>query len=198
MKSLRELFNNYGSDKDRNGYTPVYQSLFQSMRDKDIKLLEIGIGTMIPGEASSMVGYALKGYKPGGSLRAWRDYFSNGQIHGADVQPDTQFEEDRIKTFLCDSTSDKIKDITDNDYDIIIDDGLHTPDAQYKTLQNLWDNLKPGGHYIIEDIVPGSAIFTTYLKLVKDIIGDSLLYAADVQETDGSWKVPIMVITKNL
>ena len=39
---LAELFNKYGSDKNRNGYTPVYHSLFKNLREKPIVLLEIG------------------------------------------------------------------------------------------------------------------------------------------------------------
>ena len=197
MKTLGELFNHYGSDKDCNGYTPVYQSLFEARRKEKIKFLEVGIGTMIPGEASSMVGYALEGYAPGGSLRAWRDYFPNGEIHGMDVQPDTQFEDDRIKTFLCDSTSrNATSKIINDTYDIILDDGLHTPEAQYQTFNNLWTYLKPGGVYIVEDIVPGSILFTHYLGFIKDFAKDGLVYGATVQEKDGSWKVPIMIISK--
>ncbi len=101
MTDLCDLFNKYGSDKDRNGYAQVYHTLFHKLCDQPINFLEIGIGTMIPGVASSMQGYALEGYKPGGSLRAWRDYFVNGRIVGVDIQPDTQFtDEQRIETYL--------------------------------------------------------------------------------------------------
>ncbi len=148
MESLRNLFNKYGSDKDRNGYTPVYQSLFQGIRHNHIKMLEIGIGTMIPGKPSSMVGYGLEGYKPGGSLRAWRDFFQNGEIHGMDIQPDTQFKEDRIKTFLVDSIGDYDDDWINTSfdkYDIILDDGLHSAEAQFKTVWKGERRGKPGG-----------------------------------------------------
>ena len=77
---LGQLFRLYGSDKDTNGYTSVYHTLFDHMKQKPMRLLEIGIGTMIPNVPSSMVGYSRPGYKPGGSLRAWRDYFVRGDI----------------------------------------------------------------------------------------------------------------------
>src|SRR5579863_5736399 len=129
---LDELFNHYGSDKTRNGYAPIYHSLFKHIKNNRINLLEIGIGTMIPGVHSSMVGYSLPGYKPGGSLRAWRDYFPNSNILGADVQSDTQFTEDRISTILCDSTSpEKTEEIfKGKSFDIIIDDGSHYDEHQ--------------------------------------------------------------------
>ena len=85
MLNLRDLFNKYGSDKGRNGYAPIYESLFKNIKDKPLELLEIGIGTLIPGAPSTMVGFSLPGYSPGGSLRAWRDYFTNGLIYGGDV-----------------------------------------------------------------------------------------------------------------
>jgi hypothetical protein len=48
MKTLRQLIDHYGSDKNLNEYTPIYHSIFNSIKDNDINLLEIGIGTMIP------------------------------------------------------------------------------------------------------------------------------------------------------
>ena len=98
---LGDLFNLYGSDKERNGYVPLYQTLFRTKQENEVSLLEVGIGTMIEGAHSSMVGYALPNYKPGGSLRAWRDYFPKGSIVGLDVQEDTQFQEEHITTYLC-------------------------------------------------------------------------------------------------
>ena len=159
---LSELFNYYGSDKTQNNYTPLYHTLLHQLKEEHINLLEIGIGTMIEGAPSSMVGYALTGYKPGGSLRAWRDYFPNGRIIGCDIQPDTQFTEDRIETYLCNSTkSDEVHKLMNElniQYNIIIDDGSHAALDQYATLQNLYPYLKKGGIYVIEDIHPGSLI----------------------------------------
>src|ERR1700730_10847839 len=83
---LDELFDRYGSDKNRNGYTPVYHALLKHLRDRPMDILEIGIGTLIAGAPSSMVGFALPGYRPGGSLRAWRDYFPKAPVLGMDVQ----------------------------------------------------------------------------------------------------------------
>lgn len=165
---LAELFNKYGSDKDRNGYAQVYYTLFANKCNDNIVLLEIGIGTMIPGVHSSMHDYSLEGYKPGGSLRAWRDFFPNGRIIGVDVQPDTQFDDEpRIETYICNST--KASELTelisnlkiddeDLKFDIIIDDGSHYDMDQLQTLRNFYPYLKDGGIYIIEDINPNCRI----------------------------------------
>ena len=38
--------------------------------------------------------------KPGASLRAWRDYFENALIYGADIDKNILFKENRINTFF--------------------------------------------------------------------------------------------------
>ena len=188
---LGTLFNTYGSDKDRNGYTPVYESLFKHMRTADIALLEIGIGTMIPGVQSSMVGYALPGYAPGGSLRAWRDYFVHGQIVGLDIQPDTQFTDDRITTGLADSSDKSALDavLGDKTFDIILDDGLHWDETQMTTLRNLWHRVRPGGFYIIEDITEWSRIPNLFRPQLREIVGASPFFFTE--------KKNVLVISKS-
>lgn len=175
---LDELMNKYGSDKARNGYVPMYHSFLKHLRDRPIDLLEIGIGTMIPGAPSSMVGYSLPGYAPGGSLRAWRDYFPNGHIVGADIQPDTQFVEERIQTVLADSSNKDALDrvLGDRTFDVIIDDGLHYDETQIKTMENLWHRVRPGGYYIIEDITEWSRIPNQFRHRIDAIVGNDAFY----------------------
>lgn len=172
---LSTLFNKYGSDKDRNGYSPLYHTLFYRNKNDNMNVLEIGIGTMIPNVRSSMVGYALENYSSGGSLRAWRDYFPNSRIIGIDIQPDTQINEDRIETYLCDSTNNKgVNDVMNRlniNFDIIIDDGCHHFQSQFDTLKHFYPYLKEGGIYIIEDIYPGSLV-STNPNIVKNIVNN--------------------------
>lgn len=178
VKDLSVLFRKYGSDKDINGYTPLYQTLFDHLQDREIFLLEVGIGTMIPGVPSSMVGFSMEGYRPGGSLRAWRDFFSKGIIIGMDIQKDTQFIEERIGTHLCDSTKKVEVDelfegsLNQMEFDIIIDDGSHCDQHQFLTLANLYPHLKSGGIYVIEDINIGSEISGNPSR-VAEIVGNN-------------------------
>jgi hypothetical protein len=174
MQTLRQLIDFYGSDKNLNEYTPIYQSLFYPIKNNSINLLEIGIGTLIPSVPSSMVGYGLSHYKQGASLRSFRDFFPNGKIYGGDVQKDCMFEEDRIKTFLFDSTNidecnNVLQDLT---FDIIIDDGLHEANAQLNTFSNLFPRLKKGGYYFIEDIAPHNPLYEQWETTFKDIEGE--------------------------
>ena len=173
VDNLDDLFNHYGSDKDRGGYTPYYHSMFKHIRDRPLDILEIGIGTMIPNVHSSMVGYSGPGYSPGGSLRAWRDYFPHANIVGCDVQPDTQFTEERITTILADSTNKAAVDtaLGDRTFDVIIDDGSHYDENQWKTFENLWHRVRSGGFYIVEDIAPGNKMGGVYRHRVKQFIG---------------------------
>ena len=148
---LQALFVKYGTDKAVNGYAPTYTKVLAAHRKTITRVLEIGIGTMIPGVHSSMADYARDGYRPGGSLRAWRDYFANATITGLDIQPDTQFTEERINTVLGDSTDPVVaQQFPDEHFDLIIDDGDHA--RQFHTMTVMWPKLKVGGTYVIEDI----------------------------------------------
>lgn len=157
MKEIDDLLNAHASDKhSQNGYGPIYHALFKHLRDKPIALLEIGIGTVIQGAYCSMYGHDLPGYRPGASLRAWRDYFTYGSIYGIDVQPDTMIAaEPRITTALCDTTNaDAVRSYVSRSmgFDIIIDDGAHIPWMQLATLRNFFPALRPDGLYVIEDV----------------------------------------------
>jgi len=156
MNTLFELVQKYGTDKTLSGYTRTYQDLFEPIRDKARSVLEIGLGTLDPSMPSSFVGNRglFDFYKQGGSLRVWRDFFTHAKIYGIDIAEDCMFEEERIKTFLFDSSdTDKCAyELKNLEFDVIIDDGNHDPKYQIKTLQNLFPLLNVNGYYIIEDI----------------------------------------------
>ena len=95
--------------------------------------------------------------KPGASLRVWRDYFSNAEIFGADIDKSILFSDNRIQTFYVDQLNNiKIKNmwksINRNNFDLIIDDGLHDYEAAKTFFLASYDRLKEGGIYVIEDV----------------------------------------------
>lgn len=189
--SLGVLFNRYGTDKDRNGYTAMYEPLLKPLRHKPIRLLEIGIGTMNPDAISTMFGYALEGYRPGGSLRAWREYFRRGSIVGIDCEPDSQFKESRITTHLADSRQKEQVDsvLRSQHFHVIIDDASHSDESQLQTLKNCWNYLQPGGYYFIENIPSWSRIPTEFRDEIAAFIGAlSTLYFTEAKN--------MLVITK--
>ena len=154
-ESIKFLFEKHLSDKAVNGYSNVYEDLFSPRKNDPISLLEIGIGTLNPTH-SNMLFWKVKypEYQPGASLRAFREYFPNGTIYGVDIQEDCLIYEERIKTFLMDST-DKIT--TDEvfggvKFDFIVDDGDHRYETQIKTFENFFGKLNSNGVYILEDL----------------------------------------------
>ena len=79
-------------------------------------------------------------------------------MYGADIDREILFQEDRIKTFYCDQLdSSSIRELWSQpdlkaSLDIIIEDGLHTFEANVSFLEESLDHLRPGGIYVCEDI----------------------------------------------
>jgi len=159
---LREIMNNFGSDKGsgHHNYTSFYDRLFNYLKDKEINLFEMGLGTNNPNLPSTMGVNA----KPCASHYGWNKYFKNGKIYGADIDRDILIYTDDIKTWYCDQTIPtdiehlfKNDDLKDIEFDIIIDDGLHTFNANFTFFRNSIHKLKKGGIFIIEDLLPDVA-----------------------------------------
>jgi SAM-dependent methyltransferase len=146
----------YGSDKGRpNNYTPVYSALFKERCDQPLRVFELGLGSNDPDVPSNMGVFGA----PGASLRGWRQLFPHALVYGADIDRGILFQEDRIKTFYCDQLDrSSIRELWSHPdlqagVDIIIEDGLHTFEANVSFLEESLDHLRPGGIYICEDIM---------------------------------------------
>jgi SAM-dependent methyltransferase len=154
--SMCRTMTKYGSDKGRfcHNYTTIYSELFCRVRDRPLRIFELGLGSNNAAFAFNM---GVTG-KPGASLRGWRELFPRALVFGADIDRDILFEEDRIQTFYCDQLdSAAIKDLWSQPallqpMDIIIDDGLHTLEANVSFLNESLAHLAPAGVYVIEDI----------------------------------------------
>ena len=152
LQLLGSLFDRYGSDKasDHN-YHFFYAGAFDD-RGTVRSVLEIGVGTQNP----SIVSTRGRAGHPGASLRAFREFFPSAQIFGADVDRGSLFVEDRIDTCYVDQTDQAsfaaLSDLTGGDLDLIIDDGLHAPNANLAVLVYALDHLAVGGWVVIEDI----------------------------------------------
>ena len=160
-QELARLFNQCGSDKDTNGYTALYHSLFKNMRNlESLVILEIGVGCV------HLMG---SGYRPGASLQAWAEYFPGARVYGVDVAEDAvglSLAEGRVTTHHCDSTQlSSVETFVEHVrtelglrpgvpvFDIIIDDGSHLEADQVTTLKHLFPYLKrDNSFYVLEDI----------------------------------------------
>lgn len=161
-RSLTELANQFQSDKGNqykcaHHYTQAYERLFAVMPNTEsLKLLEIGLNRDAQGRIPS--------------LWMWRHYFGpQARIYGMDIDP--MFEafhqpEQNLHIVIGDQSSPedlaKIVRLTDSPafgnvdaderFDLIIDDGYHASEHQQVTLAHLWQCLKPGGTFVIEDL----------------------------------------------
>jgi SAM-dependent methyltransferase len=97
--------------------------------------------------------------RPGASLFGWSEFFHNSHIFGADIDSNILFNTDKIKTFYCDQTNSEIiknmwnEPALQDNFNIIIEDGLHKFNANVCFFENSIHKLKPNGYFIIEDII---------------------------------------------
>ena len=139
-------------------YTDYYQLLFNE-RENVKKVFECGVGSNNIDIPSNMGKYG----KPGASLRMWRDFFPNANIYGGDIDKSVLFSEDRIKTYFMDQlNADSVKDfwnsVGEDEFDLMIDDGLHRFEAGRVLFLNSISFLAESGIYIIEDITHDNLI----------------------------------------
>jgi hypothetical protein len=153
---LCEIMLNQGSDKGGgwHNYTLVYNELLKGIKNKAKNVFELGLGTTNLHIESNM---GLNG-RSGASIKGWKEYFKKANIYGADIDKDILFEEERIKTFYCDQTKpESISELWSNfeniEFDFLLEDGLHTYDANICFLENSLHKVKKGGFYVIEDVL---------------------------------------------
>lgn len=145
--TLTEIANNLGTDKgtehfEHHSYTETYQKLFYPIKDEKIKMLEIGVADP---------------RFPGASIQMWNEFFSNLDFIGFDINQDCKdYEKENVRIFIGDqSVNEDLNQCINEyggDYDIIIDDGLHTHFHHIKSFEALYPHLKENGLYIIEDL----------------------------------------------
>tara|TARA_A100001515_G_scaffold144946_1_gene150869 strand:+ start:1087 stop:1743 length:657 start_codon:yes stop_codon:yes gene_type:complete len=135
--NLKKIFDKYGTDKSvHHEYYKPYEENFEYLRDKKINLLEIGI-------------------RDGNSLRAWKEYFPNGNIYGMDIHPSCiVMEKEGFNVVIGDQgLEDDLNKFGDTQFDIIIDDGSHFTKHIVKSFHHLFNkNLKSNGIYVVEDL----------------------------------------------
>ena len=142
--SLIELVDNSRTDKQTaHSYLPVYEELFQKKKLSAQSILEIGIYY-------------------GGSIKLWKDYFTNAKIYAveifdlrhvwAELQHDDRivlytstdaYDPQFVKTKLADQRLQ---------FDMILDDGPHTLESMKACIKLYLPLLTDDGILIIEDI----------------------------------------------
>jgi hypothetical protein len=153
---LCTLMRRLGSDKglSRHNYTAVYAHLFAGLRSRALRLFELGIGTDNPELPSTMGSTGV----PGASLRGWAQFFPQAKIFAADIDKNILLHDERITTFYCDQTDPRsVQQLWEQpelqaDFDILIEDGLHTFEANRVFLEGSLHKVRRSGYYIVEDV----------------------------------------------
>lgn len=162
-----EFFAHEGNQVDKwEQYLSIYDAEFARFINdgRPLQLLEIGV-------------------QNGGSLELWKKILPFGSsVRGVDIDPNVlniRFADQEIRVDVADATTSAVVDLlSDEMFDVIIDDGSHKSDDIIKTFELCFNFVKPGGLYIIEDLhaaylaalgggrsEPGSAI-----RLLKDLV----------------------------
>jgi hypothetical protein len=174
--SLRELAIAFGTDKEgAHAYSGPYERHLAALRDRPVRLLEIGVG----GDDDPTAG--------GASLRMWKHYFPLGEIVGLDIFDKSALTEERITILRGDQGDSAFLEALGRDhgpFDIVIDDGSHHCADVIASFGALFRFVKDGGWYVIEDTqtsywpayAAGSGPTRTTMEMVKRLI-DGLNYA---------------------
>lgn len=139
--SLKQKIVGLSTDKDTvHSYLETYESLFRKIKLSAKAILEIGI------------------YE-GGSIRLWKEYFSNARIYGVDITTKLfnlqQLDSSNIHLMNENAyTLEFVQYLKDRNYkfDVIIDDGPHTLESMTFIAKHYPSLLTKNGILIIEDI----------------------------------------------
>jgi len=205
---LCEIMGKYNSDKGNikindswHNYTTVYYSIFKNIQMNKLRIFELGLGTNNINIPSNM---GING-SPGASLYGWSEFFINSDIFGADIDKNILFNTDKIKTFFCDQTNaDIIRSMWNNlelkdNFDIIIEDGLHSFNANVCFFENSIHKLKPNGYYIIEAISNSEkALFIEQIKKWKEKYFTLEFNLLDIPSKKNKYDNILLVIYNNI
>jgi cephalosporin hydroxylase len=142
--SLIELIDNSKTDKNTvHSYIELYEKLLCSQKESAKNVLEVGIYN-------------------GGSIKLWKDYFVNAQVHALDILHSDKIWEkikndERITLYTSsDAYNDKIFTTNFLDtglkFDFMLDDGPHTLDSMIKFIKLYSQIMTDKGILIIEDV----------------------------------------------
>jgi hypothetical protein len=139
MSTLNDLAKKYGTDKssETHNYCDKYAKYLPFERYDKLNILEIGV-------------------LDGKSLLTWKEYFYRSTILGIDINPDCKkYEEPRISVEIGSQDDGAFLSRTWQQYgpfDMILDDGSHMNEHVIYSFEHLFDSVKSGGVYVIEDV----------------------------------------------
>ena len=147
--SLIELVDNSLTDKNTaHSYLDLYETLLHNKKITAKNILEIGLGDFQE--------------KNGGSIKLWKDYFSNANIYGLDILSIDRVVDDLKndpRVFLYTSTDAYNEEFFNNTFlnnnikfDFMLDDGPHTLESMKIFIKLYSQLMTEDGILIIEDV----------------------------------------------
>jgi hypothetical protein len=139
--TFAQLVRASGSDKYvKHHYEHYYEDWLAPYRYKDTSFLEIGV-------------------KGGKSMQLWKSYFANptkiiGLGYGIKEKVANAYKTGIPQVVVGDQSKTEVMEIMKSlgPYDVVIDDGSHVPEHVIFTFFHLWQSVKPGGMYVVEDL----------------------------------------------
>ena len=145
----------HGSDKAMgwHNYGYIYNFLLGRMSGEIRAMLEVGTGKDRSGpDLTTGVSGA-----PGVSFGAWKECFPMAAIFTAEPNAHIAHQETQVETYWVDQTNPKtieqlFESIGLRHFELIIDDGLHSFQANRMLMDRAYRRVADGGLYIIEDV----------------------------------------------
>jgi hypothetical protein len=140
-------YNTYPPNGVCHNYTYFYNKLFNKHRYEPMNIFEMGVGVPACMGVGSWAG----------SLLGWKEYFPNSKIYSADFDKDFLYTDERIISYYVDQENQESiislwTNMTNIQFDLIIDDGPHTYSSNFLFYTNSINKLNQYGIYIIEDV----------------------------------------------
>lgn len=142
---LQEFGLKYKTDK---AYRHYFCATYEKLLKRDVQeLWEIGVLN-------------------GASLNMWASYYCEARVIGFDILDKSSVKVlPNVETRQLDQGNEKeLANLARKKaaVDIIVDDGSHIVEHQIRTFEMLFDCLKPGGQYVIEDLHTSTDFCTGY------------------------------------
>ena len=172
-KTLDELLSHYSSDKadifsktneSGHGFSKLYAQHLDHLKNKNIKILEIG--SFAGASAAAFSKYFTKSNIYCFDVNISNFIYSSKNIHVYGLNINNENEVKKILKNIALETNS-------NFFDIIIDDGSHYLSDILFSLKNLFRYVKKGGVYIIEDFKHPN--YYEYNRNIKHILVDQVL-----------------------
>jgi hypothetical protein len=190
--NLEEIVDNLITDKNTtHSYLPLYQTLLKSKKESAKNVLEVGIGDF--------------GEKNGGSIKLWKDYFTNATIYGIDIIPierviDELINNDRVILYTCSDAYNvdffKAEFLDKNvKCDFMLDDGPHTLESMKQFIKLYSQIMTDDGILIIEDVQSWD-----WIDLLKNEVPESLkqfIKVYDLRKNKGRYDDIVFTIDKS-